>query len=280
MRKTIMVCILFLSISLDAQEIPRTIDTLAGPLPSRVGNNALHLVTSDIIVPIGETITIDNGTIFLFKNFTGLQVVGTVLVKGNKRKPVVFTSENDTVYTKRTGKTAAPYDWNGITISESSSGSSFHHCAIRYSLYGINSLNDYVTVDSCYTFQNGKSDLVIRGSSIASVNGILFYNAQSHRTLFSNNPAQSRAFVFRTGGIILSAVGLVAGTLEAYQYYNAKKEFQKVDDSSDPSNLLNPTIVKDWDIAKKRTDFHRGGLFISTGVFLVGVTGIIVSYTF
>ena len=60
-------------------------DTLSGPLSDTVKlPKDAYLVSGDIEVPINKTVIIAPGTVFLFKNFTGLHVQGKLLSAGNK----------------------------------------------------------------------------------------------------------------------------------------------------------------------------------------------------
>jgi hypothetical protein len=58
----------------DEAPAPRT---LVGDLPrSLSAEKGPYLVTSDVYVPAGKTVAVAAGTVFLFKNFTGLHVQG------------------------------------------------------------------------------------------------------------------------------------------------------------------------------------------------------------
>src|SRR5665647_3097029 len=64
---------------------------LAGDLPKTVtADKSPYLVVADLFVPTGKTVVIEPGTVFLFKNFTGLHVRGTLIAKGTSIRPVVF----------------------------------------------------------------------------------------------------------------------------------------------------------------------------------------------
>ena len=56
-------------------------------------------------------------TVLLFEGFAGMHVQGTLYVKGETDKNVVFTSKT-TVNGMNLRIDAAPYDWNGIDIYE------------------------------------------------------------------------------------------------------------------------------------------------------------------
>lgn len=159
--------ILVLVFLLKAIPYGTTFDTISGELPSKVIDKGHpYLVIADIEVAPGNNVTIEPGVVFLFKNFTGLQVHGILLVKGTKDKPVIFTSENNQKYVPTSPMEAAPYDWNGITVHENASGTTLDWATIEYSLFGINSLTNYINIRNCYFKENGKTDLTISGEII------------------------------------------------------------------------------------------------------------------
>ncbi|MCB8928566.1 MAG: right-handed parallel beta-helix repeat-containing protein [Ardenticatenaceae bacterium] len=98
------------------------------------------LLTGDVTVPAGVTLTINGGTtIFAAANSddqgsgkwadkTELIVFGTLLVNGNDNAPVYFTSN---AATKSAGS------WGGIQIREGSTTSQLTHCLVRYASEGI-----------------------------------------------------------------------------------------------------------------------------------------------
>lgn len=255
-----------------------TIDTLSGncaPALSHIPGRA-YLVTADLVIPPGQTTVIEQGTVVLFKNFTGLLVEGTLIARGTAKNPVVFTSENDTTL-RRSDKTPAPYDWNGITISEASAGSSLQRCQVRYSLFGINSLTGFITLDSCFFLQNGKSDLTIAGKEFVPVQGKLSYGvlsgAQPVKRITSAPsllPRYSTGQMLRGGGALLFVGGLAAGIIEAYRFRDANRTFEKLNDPGNSANLLSPTIVGDWNEARRERDLHMAGVIGFAACALTG----------
>ncbi len=45
-------------------------------------------------------------------------------------------------------------------------GTTFQNCSVCYSLFGINSLTEYVTLAQCRFSQNGKSDFTVNGVKV------------------------------------------------------------------------------------------------------------------
>jgi len=135
---------------------------LSGSLPESLSAQS-YLVVGDIFVSPGSSVSIEAGSVFLFESFTGMHVQGTVFVKGNDDKPVVFTSKNDKQYNSNATVEAAPFDWNGIDIYESALGSHFDRCIIRFSVYGIRSQTEHFKVINSIFSNNGKADMTIKG---------------------------------------------------------------------------------------------------------------------
>ena len=135
---------------------------LSGSLPESLSAQS-YLVVGDIFVSPGSSVSIEAGSVLLFESFTGMHVQGTVYVKGNEDKPVVFTSKNDKQHNPNATVDAAPFDWNGIDIYESALGSSFDRCTIRYSVYGIRSQTEHFKVINSIFSNNGKADMTIKG---------------------------------------------------------------------------------------------------------------------
>jgi len=139
-------------------------DTLSGNLPKVLKNKGVpYMVVSDIFVPLAKKVTIEPGTILLFKNFTGLHVEGQLIAEGLMNKPIIFTSEFDRKHNAQSELYPNPYDWNGIYIHENGLGSSLAYTKVLYSVYGIYSETKFIRVSPGLFKNNGKTDLVIEG---------------------------------------------------------------------------------------------------------------------
>lgn len=151
----------------NAQEnltVSQNLIPLSGTLPPKITNEGKpYLVTAPIDIPEGSHTTIEEGTILLFKNFTGLSVNGILVVEGASEMPVVFTSENDTLYNTDAALEPAPFDWDGIIVNPGQKNSVFDYCEIKYSLFGIKCESGNISIKECVFQDNGNADISIKG---------------------------------------------------------------------------------------------------------------------
>ena len=163
---TLLIACLLGTLNMYAQDavVPEGLIGISGVLPPVVKERGKpYLVTGTIIVEAGQQVKIEKGVVFLFKNFTGLEVTGTVWVAGTESEPVIFTSENNRVYNTKAPNEPAPFDWDGITLHAGDANNIFEHCLIEYSLFGIKSESENIVLKECSFDQNGNTDLTVNG---------------------------------------------------------------------------------------------------------------------
>ncbi|MBD3419168.1 MAG: hypothetical protein GF398_03520 [Chitinivibrionales bacterium] len=255
-------------------------DTLAGNLPDLVEDNGKpYLVTADIVVPFGKTIIIEPGVVLLFKNFTGMQVHGTLQARGTPKTPIYFTSENDSARGSLSQVKPAPYDWNGITINENALGTTFEHCCIYYSLFGINSLAQFIRIKECRFFRNGKSNLVINGQREDTGDNEPFSLAAPSNVELPDEVSQSISrklatrMAFRISGATLLIGGGAFTAWKALSYQKSQARFDKLNDPDDPGNQNDPDIDDKWEDARKQKKEDLLATFAGSGAALIGAIG-------
>jgi Right handed beta helix region len=80
------------------------------------------IVTGDIVVPYGETLTIEPGVLVVFENVFSLIVEGTLIAEGLEDDPITFTAQTDTA------------GWRGLRFFYAPDGSHLEHCILEYGL--------------------------------------------------------------------------------------------------------------------------------------------------
>lgn len=276
---------------------------LSGSLPESLSAQS-YLVVGDIFVSPGSSVSIEAGTVFLFESFTGMHVQGTVYVKGNEDKPVVFTSKNDKQYNLNSAVDAAPFDWNGIDIYESALGSSFDRCTIRFSVYGIRSQTEHFKVNNSIFSNNGKADMTIKGErqditsqapfsyGLPSVDEPAKLPQPQQITEISPQktdlpvPSIDSAPQKRIGVQILRytglAIGVGAGAASVWYFI---KKFQPSHDRLEELSTINDDekwrySSKDWEKAEKERNRKLGLCIAGAGGALLGVGMFSISFAF
>ncbi|MFP4163233.1 MAG: hypothetical protein ACLFQB_04790 [Chitinispirillaceae bacterium] len=259
-----------------------TLTPLSGTLPSRLEQSrAPFVVNADIVVPAGETVVMEKGVVIHFRNFTGLIIRGTLIAEGKKTEPIVFTSEHDRGKDEKTSP--APYDWNGITVEEGGTGTLFRHCHIRYSLFGINSVTEFIVVDNCLFKQNGRADITVRGTKYMAGEEPFSYLTykKDGKTLIKYGTDVSDGQVLRNigryGGAVLFVAGVLVGTVEAKKLMNSERELKELSDVDE--HIDDPEIIRKWDDAKKRRGRHLSSMILSYTFAGIGAAGFVLSFT-
>ncbi|HUI92849.1 MAG TPA: hypothetical protein VLX68_11435 [Chitinivibrionales bacterium] len=261
-------------------------DTIAGDLPAVLAaKDHPYFVAGDLYVPQGKTVTISEGTVLCFKNFTGLHVLGTLQVRGGKDRPVVFTSVNDKAYNKRSAVDAAPYDWNGIYIHEDAIGTQLSFCAVMYSVDGISSLTKFFKLSPCLFLHNGRGNLTVLGVAYKVSDQPYEYAATVTDavsggipiTLLKDPLAPTRNTI-RYSGVVATAVGVIAALVEASQLATSQRNFNSIN-STDKLNLAENTGAA-WEAARNAKNNDLANLISSLGVIAIGTVGICWSFRF
>jgi len=293
---------------------------LTGVLPSVVANQGKpYLVTSNIEVAEGQTVKIEKGVIFLFKNFTGLNVKGSISVDGEKNIPVIFTSENNPRYNPGYIIDPAPFDWDGINLATENTKQIFTYTVIEYSLYGIKSLTDNIILKECTFKHNGNADFTINGQkqvitstlytyipdkkvqqfqkknntdSIKSIYTVTDNNGKkvfediklttdsSDLPLFGTKPDRKGVRVtFGLLGLCTAIAGGVYGTIELKKWNDAKKEFDELSNVTHEQKIER-NIAKKWEDAQNRVNYHFIRSTVSYSAGLAGFITLIITISF
>ncbi len=264
-----------------------TFETLAGPLPRTVeAAKGPYLVVADLEVPAGKMVTIEPGTVFLFKNFTGMHVQGRIVADGSQGRPIVFTSEYDRDYNPTSTMYPNPYDWNGIYVHTNAIGSSLSHIKLFFSVYGIISETKFIRIVSGQFANNGKTNVVIEGQENLVAEGAPFTYELSLKDAtvdgvpikILKDPVAPKRNTFRyTGlGVLLGGCGL--GVYSTFQWLDSKEKFDDLS-SSEFENLVSNTSA-DWEDARSERNKNRLLTLVGYGLGVVGAAGFGWSFTF
>jgi len=189
-----------------------------------------YLVAQNIIIPLGKTLTINEGCVFLFKPFTGIIVDGSINVNGTKVHPVVFTTENDAKYNYNSNQSANPFDWNGIHITDKANQISLRNFLISYSVFGLKCQTENISIENGVFFQNGQFHFTINEKIQQVREGFPFsYNVREEMTV----QIKPNRFVKKGIPLILGSGGLASAIfsgLSVKNYSDFQHEFERTTD--------------------------------------------------
>jgi len=261
-------------------------DTIAGPLPDSVkAHEHPYLVVGDIEVPANKKVIIEAGSILLFKNFTGIRVLGKMEALGTKERPIVFTSENDRSVNPATTLYPNPYDWNGISIQKSGMGTALSYCNIFYSVFGIESETKFIRLDPVTLRFNGKSNLVIDGKSRTVTDQAYYYVLSTNDAIadgispgFFKAPNTTKRSILRYSCYTLIVASLIGG-IDSGLHFNKDRKNLIAMSSNDPTKLSDSN-ESDWIALRDSRDRYRNLTIAYTAIFALSAAGFSWTFTF
>ena len=225
----------------------------------RVGNP--FVVTDNIVVPEGKTLTIAEGTILLFKPFTGLIVEGSLVVEGGFSNPVIFSTENDPKYNPASKQLPNPFDWNGILITPKAKHVKLTNFVLEYSVYGVKSQKEEFIISNGTFTRNGQFHVTVNDAIKNVVDDIPFNfgKEQAEKTGSKERKTISgaKATWRKPVGIGLGVTGLAAIGVGGYFLYLSN------DYASKYAAAGTQTQANDFNDKKKST-------LMTAGIFAVG----------
>ncbi len=259
---------------------------LAGDLPAIVfAQDGPFLVVDDIYVPQGKTVSIEAGAVFLFKNFTGMQVLGKLVARGEQDKPIIFTSVNDREYNPDSQLDPAPFDWNGVYLHEDAIGSEFRYCAVMYSVEGITAQTKFFRLSPVIFLKNGRASLTIEEKRMEAPDGPYEYAVSrddpSLKELPMNILSDPRALkrnIIRYTGFTIAMAGAVVSIFYSMELSGSSRKLDNLS-STAPQNLAYHDS-HDWERARSRHNATIAGTLIGVTLFAAGGAGFSWSFTF
>lgn len=204
---------------------------ISGPIGGKtfLADDSPFIIESDITVQKGQTTTIKEGCIFLFKPFAGLIVNGKIEVLGSTEKRCVFTSVNDANFNPSSEQTAAPFDWNGIAIEPTCDRALFRNTNVAYTVYGIKSKLPGVVLYNCIFSQNGQFHFTLSGKTLEVHDNLPYsYNVKQEEDALRWEQERQKAeadalihaktikIVRLSSAIFLATAGVATGTAGGY----------------------------------------------------------------
>ncbi len=201
-----------------------------------------YIVTGNVSVPAGSTLTIEYGVRVKFNNGTLLGVNGTLIADGTPTDTIVFTANQ---------VSPSPGDWYGIKLYDGSTNSVLDYCVVEYAGSGSSELiyvglhgtasasitNSVMRNSAYYGIRVGNSSSpTITGNTITgNTNHAIYMNANCFPS-FSNNTASGNG----TDGIA------VYGTVTHTGVWNADLPFVVTGSINVPDTVtltINPEVV-------------------------------------
>jgi parallel beta-helix repeat protein len=153
--------------------------------------NSPYVITGNILVPSGVTLTIEPGVTVKFGWGMGMQIDGELVARGTEAEPIVFAS-NQTF--------AGPVEWGDILFTDSSVGATFdqagnylsgsimQYCTVEYAgvkticqdQEAIKILSSSPFIDHCTITGNGGGGIYILRGSARVTNNVISNNSAAN----------------------------------------------------------------------------------------------------
>lgn len=139
------------------------------------------LVSGQLTVDEGVTMTVKGGTRFFFRDNGALLVRGTLRVEGEEDRPVVMRGDRTDYLLKDIPYDNTPDRWNGVTFESTSVGNTLTWLSLHSARWGIRAEKTDLTLESCI-FHN------IAGKDETVGNGLYLKECElaAHNTCISN----------------------------------------------------------------------------------------------
>ena len=185
-------------------------------------NNEVQVVTGDVRVPAGKTLTVQPGTVVQFARNVSLFVDGTLTAVGTAGQTITFTSAGDNSPIGG-GNTASPGDWSRISFGATSTSNVLDRVVVRYggrfSVPMVEAVGAPLTLTNS-TISNADNDGVrlVGGTATLtnntfSKNGLAFFGSPVHIDPATRLAISGGAFTNnRFNGVVVDGGTLPAGT--------------------------------------------------------------------
>ncbi|NOZ69081.1 MAG: hypothetical protein GXP46_07515, partial [Deferribacteres bacterium] len=226
-----------------------------------------YIVTGNVLVSSGVTLTVEPGVTVKFDSGTGLQVDGTLIARGTDTDNIIFTSRQ---------ATPAPGDWAYIFFTDTSADATYDSdgnytggSILEYSVieYAGGSTGGAVQMNNAHPFI---SHCRITNSSAAGINTYnLSGTLRITDTTVGNNAAVG---IFIRGGravisnnVISGNTGFAAGGIYATGDTVISDNIIS-NNSGDGISVMGGTATVSNNVISGNSASHGGGIYIETGI--------------
>lgn len=269
-------------------------------------SNNPFIVEKDIEVPVGKSVVIGAGCVFLFKMYTGFTIKGSLVVDGTPKHPVIFTTINDTALNKEAHQNADSFDWNGIIVDQSAPSVVLKNFKLSYSVNGLKTQKNSVVIQSGIFSYNGQFNFTIFGKIIdvqdnhpftypLATDVSLIETSKDGQTSLqiSSNPSEAEVYIDKKPGKKVSPSARTPATISHLKNPFVSVTLFKKDyaDTTISLNLINgkinkmditlnqlkPEAVSAQDhLLHERAQFKMGKVcLISSPFFIIGGAGLL-----
>ncbi len=234
-----------------------------------------YVASGKVVIPEGQTVTFEEGTIIFFEPKSQIDVNGTLVSKGTTSKLVRFqiANKNDLYIEPE----SSDLEWNGIYIGETGK-LIFENVLIMNAVNGITSKApcNSISIQQSTLMRISQTPLTILGNAVQgsydhlfSLNclKLKFANTKSTpetvltKPASSTKPSNSR-LVFRW---TLNGVAAIGAGLTVYEYLAAQDYKNKY------HSATNPGLLSDYNSKYKTSSNTSTACMIVTGAALIGL---------
>lgn len=147
--------------------------------------NSPYVVTGNIIVPAGMTLTVEAGVVVKFAGYFSFKVEGTLRALGLPQQRIVFTSSKDQELAANASENTlpTPNDWYGLEFTDNSNDeqSRVENCWLKHCRRPLTLVQAYPKLESITISRSGTTQVVLNGKPVAFEDG-------AERDYFLNEP--------------------------------------------------------------------------------------------
>ncbi|MFP4165276.1 MAG: hypothetical protein ACLFQB_13990 [Chitinispirillaceae bacterium] len=134
-----------------------------------------YFVTGTIYVQRNQTLTFEAGSRLFFEQFSGITVLGALVLDGTIDNPILLTSKKERP-DRLPNEVPESFDWNGIEGHEDAKLLGLRNVKLYHSVFGLNIKSEAtkISLENVEFFNNGYASLVRDGKMVSVQPGVPF----------------------------------------------------------------------------------------------------------